>query len=327
MVVQNGLINIFEFMDAFGAPDVVQGICKIMMIPGIVLVCLLLKDWGVELWKCRKFRAWYKKKDVLKKHRKNRDYILWRKSQIREMSRRHYEKWRKQRRWKRRSSLVIGILVFICLTEMFPSGNRERSISEIEENQAVLAIQYYQGGCISTPTPQFIVIDAKGRWKAFYLSDDGLDTIPEMKECKKEDGFEPTPEFFDAVLASEKIPFKKRRLILTKRTLENAINCPSDTSERITLPWDLKCEYQGYFFNITGRDSSDVNHIGSRGQRNSMYLDWNTFPLYFVFLQVDYNVWELSYVLENGYVQEFAFLLIGIFLTKKLYHVLRKNSQ
>lgn len=327
MVVQNGLINIFEFMDAFDVPNAVQGVYKMLMIPGIFFVCLLIKDWIVESWKCRKFRAWYKKKDLLKRNRENRDYILWKQSQIKEKSRRHCEKWKKRRKRKRRSILAIGVLILIGLTEMVPSGNQERSIQDIKENQAVLAIHYYRRGGAAVPTPQMIVIDAKGRWKDFYLSNEDLDTIPEMKECKTEDGFEPTPDFLDAVLASESIPFQKRRLILSKRNLENAINSSYDYSERIVLPWDLRCDYQGYFYNITGRDSSDVNHIGSKGVRNSMYIQTNIFPLYFVFLQTAYDVQGLDDILGNGYIQELFLFLIGIILTKKLYPLLRKNSR
>lgn len=327
MVVQNGLINIFEFMDAFDVPDAVQGIWKIMMIPGIFFACLLLKDWVIELWKGRKFRTWYRERGMSKKHKKNREYNVWRQSQIREMGRRRHEKWSKMRRWKRRRILAIGILFFICLTEMFPAGNKEKTIQDIKENQAVLAIQYYRRGGAAVPTPQMIVIDSKGRWKDFYLSDEGLDAIPEMKECKTEDGFEPTPDFFDAVLASERIPFQKRRLILSKRNLENAINSSYDYSERIVLPWDLRCDYQGYFYNITGRDSLDVNHIGSKGLRNSMYIQANIFPLYFVFLQTAYDVQGWDDILGNGYTQELFFWGIGIVLTKKLYPLLRKNSR
>ncbi len=327
MIVQNGLVNIFEFMDAFDVPDAVQGIYKILMIPGIFFVCLLLKDWVIESWKRREFHTWYKEKSLSKQHKKNKDYILWRKSQIKEKSRSHCKKWKKRCKWKRRSILAIGVLLFIGLTEMIPVGNQKKSIQDVYENQAVLAIQYYQRCGIAVPTRQMIVIDGKGRWKDFYLSDDGLDTISEMEECITEEGFEPTPEFLDAVLASERIPFKKRRLILTKRTLENAINTQSDSLEDTTLPWDLKCSYQKYFYNITGREASDVHYIGSRGMRNSMYTDMKILPLYFVFMQTGYPVRELSDIFENGYIQEIVFLLAGLFLVKMLYPIFCKTSR
>ncbi len=331
MIGRVGLIYFYDLMEYFDASDYVCFVYHILVLPGLFFVFVLIKDGIVCLWKRHQCRAWYQKINPKIPHKYRKTYLIRRKEQVRNIRENKTRKWKKRKRNKRVCCIGLALLLFLFLTENYPSNQKEHRIDDIKETQAVFMIWHNVSGCFGADSC-VIAIDKNGKWKEVSIYSDIFQRLAKQEGVAYDDGdVECTPRLLDAILEAEEVPYESHRFVISKRGLENAINndqyfgLVNDYSLYWLMPVVDKDSY--HYKTVGGNGERKIHKVGMTGYYNGFVAKADISPLYLIFLQIE--LWDMDFYsfIENRYIQGVLTILISICIIRGLYPILRKSSR
>ena len=163
--------------------------------------------------------------------------------------------------------LLVGIIVLLIL-ERVPI-EKKYSLEDVEENQAVAVLFYYDYGITKVA-----IVTKSGRWKCTDMTDMKNENMSHIPQERKND-----IELVDEILSDKKIPFQNTTLHIDDRLMKNTINFPKIHTRfrKKTYNsefWNRKTFISYNVFTGTGKDRK-IREIGRKGDGARYRFDIN----------------------------------------------------